>query len=1128
MLINFLSKIVVLRTILPLVIGLLSLIATTTSYFATRATILQATEESVTQNLRSTLSKDQGNLEQLTGTTKELVSRQLIGAYRSIPDTVFATLVDENGIIRFSTLPDEVGKTWNSLTPGINAEKLNQAISQRNIVINVPPHKEFIDGYVSVCEPDTINTGNKICGFFAHRIDLNYHNEKATTGLFKQALYTGLSMVLIALIIGLILHYCYIKRATKLASQVTAFANGKRHIQTEISGLDEISNIARSVDYLFEHIENNENTIYREKNRLNMLFDTVSDPIIVTRNGSEIVGVNKATQNTFGYSQEELLGKDLFDMMPDIFIAGKKTHKDIFERFINKPYMELMAKRKGGEFFPIEFIINEMDFAGDLERIVIARDITERKAAEKELRQHRDNLQGLVAQATAEIKALVGTAISGVISINQDGIISLFNPAAEKLFGWKAEEIIGQNVAIIVPGINIETHNGFIKRYIETRQAHIVGIGREVEALRKDGSTFPAQLSVGHKELGNGKHLFVGFVDDITARKASEKELLQAKETAEEAAKMKASFLANMSHEIRTPMNAVIGFSEILLQDPELSEESRQHAGTILSSGRNLLHIINDILDFSKIEAGQITLENVCFHLPNSIQDTLRTLEFKAEEKNISLTYDVDPRLPVRVIGDPSRLRQIIINLVGNAIKFTHSGTVTVNVKPQDDTDMILFSVSDTGIGMTPEQIKKVFEAFSQADSSTNRKFGGTGLGTTISKQIVELMGGKIWVESVLGEGTNFYFTANFKEANDYDECLFENGVFTQENYHSPRIFNVLMAEDIPANAKLARLRLEQQGHSVTWVENGEKALEEALTGKYDLVLMDIQMPQMDGLTATTVFRDRAVGKLSELPIIALTASVMREDRQHCFDAGMNAVVGKPINFSELLSTMESVVPAGEGEVNETGYRLILKQPTSINFSVLGNVINHEKGLTAWNDAKIYANALLDFAKEHSQDGIQLLKEIENHPDDLEVARTIAHALKGLAGNLCATKVANSASKVDALLKDGNTKRARKEAIELNKLLEITANEIAKLEVHKETETNQINENVDQLVILKTLGQLVDTLDELNPETVMPHMKELEQYINRSELTGIQSAIDNFDFESAKQAALELAKNLHA
>jgi len=564
-----------------------------------------------------------------------------------------------------------------------------------------------------------------------------------------------------------------------------------------------------------------------------------SDDAIMSKTLQGIItSWNPAAERIFGYSEQEAVGQPMTMLLPsdrldeEVEILKKLARGERIDHF------ETIRQRKNGALINISVTISPVfDSHGKvLGASKIARDITEGKHIEKELCQYREHLEELVALATLEVNAIVQTAVNGVISIDEKGIVHLFNPAAEKLFGWVSEEVVGKNVSMLMPEPFSSSHNSFLERYVQTGEKNIIGIGREITGLCKDGSTFPAHLAVGHAELSLGTHLFVAFIADITQQKESERELVEAKNHAEMAVKAKANFLANMSHEIRTPMNAIIGFAELLMQNKELPPVTHGYIQTILNSGKHLLTVINDILDLSKIEAGKISIESVCFHLPNAVQDALQTIEFHAEQKGIDIQLKIDEHLPKRLRGDPTRLRQVILNLVGNAIKFTEKGHIKIAVQADKKQDMVHFTVADTGIGMSQKQAEKIFESFTQADPSTTRRYGGTGLGTTISKQIVELMGGRIWVDSVEGKGSSFHFTAHLTASENSESCLYEGGGNLSESYASPRCFKILLVEDIEVNATLAMLRLNQQGHEVTWVKNGLEAVAAFQQVYYDII----------------------------------------------------------------------------------------------------------------------------------------------------------------------------------------------------------------------------------------------------------------------------------------------------
>ncbi len=614
----------------------------------------------------------------------------------------------------------------------------------------------------------------------------------------------------------------------------------------------------------------------------------------------------------------------------------------------------------------------------------------------------------------------------------------------------------------------------------------------------------------------------MGLEEEVQQRTAdlreNEKKLNKALKASKAAAHAKTSFLANMSHEIRTPMNAIIGFSEILTQT-KLDDMQSKHINTINRSAKSLLSLLNDILDIAKVEEGRLEIEAIIFNLPQVIDDVLSTLSIKALEKNIMINLQYDPALPNSFIGDPARLRQVLINLIGNAIKFTDEGSVTLQVEPEKEKDFLHFKIKDTGIGIPANRLETIFAPFTQADTSTTRKYGGTGLGTTISRQIVECMKGKIWVESEEGVGSIFHFTVFIPQADSAAPSKASTGK-TQAAFRATRALKILLAEDIPENVELASIRLEAVGHQLDVAVNGLEAVEKFSKGSYDLILMDVQMPVMDGLEATRKIRKMEVKLGGHIPIISLSASVLMRDKTDCVEAGMDGFVSKPIDFNKLFAEITKVIPKDSGTVID---ELEISPPkNNTDFPELVG-IDTRQGLKNWRDAKRYSQSLISFSKNHQQDGLLIKQALENK--DLEAAAKISHALKGVAGNLSITHVANIATEINSALKD---KRGGYEPLvdELNKSIDEIVAVINQLDNQADIRSDNQKVDFNANKVTKLFNDMLAALETDDPNNIEPILEQLKSSLKWSQLKILVDHVENFSFREAERSTRDLAEEL--
>lgn len=616
-----------------------------------------------------------------------------------------------------------------------------------------------------------------------------------------------------------------------------------------------------------------------------LLFNKNPHPMLIfDPDDLHILAVNDTTVHKYGYSKDELQQMTIKDLRPTEEVPYLMKNLNNGGKITRSVHC-----LKDGTIIKVDITSRDITYNNRKARLVLIQDVTARLKAEDELR-----------LTSSRLKALLQNMQAGILLEDANRKVVLVNRVFCNMFDIPVppKELVGLDCAPFAQMSKTYFKNSdtFISAIDDILAARNIVMGEELELI--DGRVYERDYIPVFDHNQYLGHLWQ--YRDVSNKKKAQKVLIKARRKAEESSLAKERFLANMSHEIRTPLNAIIGMQRLLEKTP-LHDKQKKYLDVIGISADSLLVIINDILDISKIEAGKLELENVGFDLNKLIRHLVFTLEYKAEEKGVGLLAQIDPAIHSIVQGDSVRLHQILLNLLNNAIKFTDVGKVIINaafVEGNDITQTIRFKVIDTGRGIKDENLGTIFDSFTQEDASITRKFGGTGLGLTIGKQLVELFGGKLSVISEYGKGTTFSFTLTFKKGRL--EAVNPIVEINQSQEGVAVLFEkkVLLAEDNQMNQFLATTILEEWGVIVDVAEDGKQAVDKFTEGKYDLILMDMQMPVMDGLEATRVIRQQL---RSSIPIIALTANAVKGDRQRCLEVGMNDYLTKPFAQKELL-----------------------------------------------------------------------------------------------------------------------------------------------------------------------------------------------------------------------------------
>ncbi|WP_417375451.1 response regulator [Gimesia maris] len=1023
---------------------------------------------------------------------------------------------------------------------------------------------------------------------------------------------TYLRKVLLLLQVGLMffgmaVSFLVARRFTRpvlgLATSASKIAKGNLDVRVPISSSDEVGMLGAAFNHMAEELsasreeledrieqrtaelKASQKQLRRQSQILQSILDSMGDGVIVADQDGNSVFWNPAAEQIVGIGPQNV-DPDKWSQIYGCYLADGKT-------MCPSRDLPLARAMRGESLDEVVLYLENPDIPegtwisvtarplrndrGELRGgVIVMRDITESRANQEEL-QSRDEKN----------RAILATTHESFIAINEKSIICEWNEQAEVTFGWSHAEAIGRSLEeTIIPERYWIQHTHGIEHYLRSGEGPFLNKRLELSAMHRDGHEFPVELTITPVPQGSG-FLFAAFIHDITVEKQAEEELRQAKEAAEAASRAKSAFLATMSHEIRTPMNAVIGMTELLL-DTDLNSTQREYLTMVQESGESLLSVINDILDFSKIEAGRFDLEKAPFHLRENLGDTMRSLAVRAHHKHLELAFHLDADVPDTIVGDRFRLRQIIVNLVGNAIKFTEEGEIVldVNYDFQSKNELQLhFVVRDTGIGIPEDKQQQIFQAFEQVDESMARRFSGTGLGLAIASRLIEMMGGKIWVNSEVGKGSEFHFTARFElteeevPANEpllkaeldglrvlivddnltncqileemlgswnmqtqsinrgsdaldvmhasqqskhpFDLVLVDANMPVMDGFSVAKaikqdstlgsavimmitssdrqgeisrckelgiaahlikplkqseLFNsiaetlgmngtpqhdmrtatadlaqripplkILLAEDSLVNQKLALALLKPQGHEIAVVLNGSDAVNERKNREFDMILMDVQMPEMDGLEATRQIREYEQETGEHVPIIAMTAHAMKGDRERCLEAGMDGYVSKPVRVRELFSTIEEclhftsadalteeiIIPESKDAdeiMDDSSSKAEARQPEELYEPGTMPVINWQQ---AMEKSEIPAEALNELGQIFLTEAPRLLSEIREalKDNDAQTLRRAAHTLKSSAALFEAHPAAEAAQKLEMMGKEKKLSEAR-EALE--------------------------------------------------------------------------------------------------